>query len=100
MEWFWTWGGECFGYRRGDDLFTHNGHHAGKFHGDEVYGADGRYLGEVKSKSRLITNPSKRGQARGGFGKISGGAYAAYADYVGYAMFSGYEDFPSPKAFR
>ncbi|HKD79551.1 MAG TPA: hypothetical protein VKH81_07640 [Candidatus Angelobacter sp.] len=45
MQWFWTWGGECFGYRRGDNLFTHNGDHAGKFHDDEVYGADGRYFG-------------------------------------------------------
>jgi len=25
MECFGTWGGECFGYRPGDYLFTHDG---------------------------------------------------------------------------
>ena len=23
MDWFWNWGGECFGYRDGDSLFTY-----------------------------------------------------------------------------
>jgi len=22
MNWFWNWGGECFGYREGDSVFT------------------------------------------------------------------------------
>jgi hypothetical protein len=22
MDWFWNWGGECFGYRDDDSLFT------------------------------------------------------------------------------
>jgi len=35
-----------FGHRDGDNLWTHDGHHVGKFYGDEVYGCDGRYLGE------------------------------------------------------
>lgn len=28
----------------GDDLFTHNGHHVGKFHGDRVYNVTGAQL--------------------------------------------------------
>jgi hypothetical protein len=35
-EWFWTWGGKCFGYRDGNDLWIHDGHHVGRFDGDEV----------------------------------------------------------------
>ena len=100
MDWFWTWGGECFGYRSGDNLFSHDGQHVGKFHGDEVYGSDGRYLGEIKSRNRLITNTSKTGQMRYAFGTVYGGAYAPFTDYVGNAMYAGYEDFPSPKRFR
>jgi hypothetical protein len=36
MRWLWTWGGICFGYRDGEDLWTYDGHHVGKFHADEV----------------------------------------------------------------
>ncbi len=25
MEWLWTWGGTSFGYRDGDNLWTHDG---------------------------------------------------------------------------
>jgi hypothetical protein len=58
--WLWTWNGVCFGYRRGDSLFTYDGIEVGRFSGAEVYGADGSYLGELKSTEedgdRLITN--------------------------------------------
>lgn len=47
MDWLWTWGGKCFGYRSGDDLRTYDGCHVGRFHGDDVFGPDGRYLGEA-----------------------------------------------------
>jgi hypothetical protein len=50
MDWFWNWGGECFGYRVDDRLFAYHGVQAGRFDGDEVYGADGRYLGETMSR--------------------------------------------------
>ena len=32
--WLWTWGGECFGYRSEDRLFTYQGRQAGKFYGN------------------------------------------------------------------
>ena len=98
MNWLWRWGGKCFGYRDGDDLFTHRGRQAGRFHGDEVYGADGRYLGEFMS-GRLITNRSKASWRKAGFTPVLRGSYAKYADYVGYAMYAGHEDFPSPDTF-
>jgi len=100
MQWLWTWGVESFGYREGDELWTYNGRHVGRFDGDEeVYGRDGRYLGEVMSNDRLITKTSKKSWQRGGFGQYgSRGAYARSANYAGYAMYKGHEDFPSPDA--
>jgi hypothetical protein len=100
MDWLWIWGGECFGYRKGDRLFTYHGVQAGRFHDEEVYGRDGRYLGEVKSSKRLITNRAKQSWTRSSFSPIMGGSYARYGNYAGYAMYAGYEDFPSPDSFR
>jgi hypothetical protein len=48
MDWMWTWGGECFGYRDGHSSFTYFGREVGRFHNDEIYGSNGRYLGAVK----------------------------------------------------
>ncbi len=97
MKWLWTWGGTSFGYRVDDDLRTHDGRHVGRFHGDEVYGTDGRYLGELKSDNRLITSRSKSARRQGAFTPYARNApYSRYASYAGYAMYAGYEDFPSP----
>ena len=68
-------------------------------HGDEVYGSDGRYLGEIKNGNRLITNTGKKGWTKFSFGPVQGGSYARYVNYVGYVMYVGYEDFPSPDNF-
>ena len=64
MDWFWTWSGECFGYRWDHRLFAYDGRQVGKFHGEEVYGSGGRYLGEIMSDNRLITNTGKKGWIR------------------------------------
>jgi hypothetical protein len=98
MKWLWTWGGECFGYLDGDDLWTYHGKHVGRrANRDEIYAPDGRYLGEIMNNERLITNRSKHGWRGSSFGTWGGrGAYARYANYAGYAMYAGYEDFPSP----
>ena len=94
MQWLWTWGGRCFGYREGDDLWTYNGRHVGKFVGDDVYGPDGRYLGELINGDRLITQVKKAWRPAGfpRWGKRVG--YAKFVDYVGFTMYAGYEDFP------
>jgi hypothetical protein len=60
-----------------------------------VYGADGRYLGELMHGDRLITNRSKRSWRRSRFTPWGRrGAYGKYGNYAGYAMYAGYEDFP------
>jgi len=100
MDWFWNWGGECFGYREGDSLFTYFGKEVGRFDGEEIFGSNGRYLGEVMNDNRLITNRSKKSWVRGSFGPRRSGSYARYANYAGYAMYAGYEDFPAPDSFR
>ena len=98
MDWLWNWGGACFGYRDGDALWTHDGRHVGRFHGAEVYGPDGGYLGEVMSNNRLITDMVKRGWRQGTFAPYARrAAYGRYASYVGYAMYVGHTDFPEPK---
>lgn len=63
---FWSWGGRYVGYRLTDSLFSHGGRQLGYFaEGDEVYGCDGKYLGEVRTGDRLITNLSKKHWTRG-----------------------------------
>ena len=42
MDWFWNWGGECFGYREGDSLFTYYGREVGRFDGEGIFGSNGR----------------------------------------------------------
>jgi hypothetical protein len=37
MAWFWNWGGECFGYRKGDNLSTYYGLEVGRFDGEEIF---------------------------------------------------------------
>lgn len=98
MKWFWTWGGECFGYRDGDDLWTYDGRHVGRFYDDEIYGTDGKYLGEVMSENRLITHSSKKHWVKNVFALYGNrAAFARYINYVGYVMYAGYEDFPAPE---
>ena len=66
-DWLWTWSGACFGYRREGSLFTHDGQEVGHFFGSEVYGATGRYLGEInfaEDGPRLITNLYKKSRTR------------------------------------
>lgn len=95
MQWLWTWGGRCFGYRERDNLWTYNGRHVGKFIGDEVYGQDGRYLGELINRDRLITHKAKKAWRQSGFTRGANRVgYVKFVDYVGYVMYSGYEDFP------
>lgn len=96
MDWMWTWGGKSFGYRSGESLFSYKGREVGRFHGDEIYGPDGRYLGEVMNGNRLISNRAKRGWVRSSFAPRLGGASARYANYAGYAMYAGHDDFPDP----
>lgn len=100
MEWFWTWGGECFGYRDGDNLRTYDGKHIGKFYYDEVYDRNGNYLGEIRNSNRLITKNNKKNNKKRQFTPYSKrGGYSKRSGYTGYTMYLGYDDFPSPDSF-
>ncbi len=94
---FWTWGGEFFGFRDGDCLYTWDGRHVGTFVEKEVYGLDGWYMGEVRDDDRLITKTSLTSRrhiptwARGSRGSIG-----SFGNRGSRGMLGGYEDFPSP----
>lgn len=97
MNWLWTWGGISFGYRDGDDLWTHDGRHVGRFQEDQVFDRHGQYLGELMNGDRLIRRKSfgVRGYSFTPYARRAG--FARYANYVGYVMYAGYEDFPPPE---
>jgi hypothetical protein len=100
MEWLWTWGGTCFGYRVDNQLWTHDGKHVGNFQGDEIFGSNGRYLGEIMNGNRLIKCLNKRNQQGYSFTPYGRrAAYVKFVNYVGYVMYAGYEDFDDPSSF-
>jgi hypothetical protein len=97
-DWLWTCGGECFGYRVGDQLFTSDGREAGRFtEGDEVYGPSGDYLGEVRKVNRLVTNISKRKWNRDAFVPQLGNRFVQAGRASPIEIRDGFEDFPLPK---
>lgn len=97
----WTWSGEYFGYREGDELWAHHGRLVGKFHGDEVYGADGAYLGEIRDGDRLITRTAAKNKRAGGsFGIQQRGGHGLRGNRGARGIVGGNEDFPSPEDFK
>jgi hypothetical protein len=100
MTWLWTWAGESFGYRDGDDLWTRGGKHVGRFHGDEVFDSCGRYLGEMGNDWRLIVHSAKSGRFRPGFtASATRGPRGEHGPRSPRAMPNGHTDFPSPDTF-
>jgi hypothetical protein len=59
---------------RGDSLFTYFGQGSLQIRRREIFGSNGRYLGEVMSENRLITSRSKKSWVRGSFMPRSGGS--------------------------
>ena len=85
------------GYRISDDLFYFDGRQVGYFaEGDEVYGCNGDYLGEVRCGNRLITNLSKKTWTRRSLIPRSLKSSSGYRDVTAKEMLAGYEDFPGP----
>lgn len=100
MIYFWTWQGKFFGYREFDELWTYNGKHIGKFHDQEIYGQEGCYLGEIGNENRLIRSLAKINYRKYPFNPLQRGlGIVPFANYVGYALYAGYEDFPEPIQF-
>jgi hypothetical protein len=96
---FWNWSGKYAGYRLSDNLFSCDGHQVGYFgEGDEVYGCDGGYLGQVRGTDRLITNLSKRLWTRRTLIPRLMKSSQGQRDVDARQMLDGYEDFPVPSA--
>jgi hypothetical protein len=99
-DWLWTWRGVCFGYRLENSLFTHDGVEVGRFSGAEVYGVDGRYLGEIGKAvdgGRLTTNSYKKSRTVTAFVPTFDCGHGRPADHVPEPLYVGYEEFPSPE---
>ncbi len=99
-EWLWTWSGICFGYRRDESLFTFDGLEIGRFSGTEVYGADGRYIGEISTSQdgpRLITNVYKKSRTRAPFMADSDRPQRRLDVRTPDSLYVGHEDFPAPE---
>lgn len=94
MERMYTWGGRSFGYKDGGNLWTYSGKHVGRFHDDEVYGPDGRYLGELKN-GKLISRTSRKSRRKSRFTpRMNRMGRVKTVNHVGSVMLAGYEDFP------
>jgi hypothetical protein len=97
-EWLWTWSGEWFGAREGDDLWTHDGRHVGRFHEGRIFHPEGRYLGELMDGNRLITAKFRHGAHRARFLGSPPRAKSPRKNRMpGYVVPIGYEDFPLPE---
>ena len=102
MEMMFTWRGRSFGYKDGENLWTYSGKHVGRFHCDEVYGSDGRYLGEMKNdklitkyQDKLITKTTKKSRRKSAFTpRMNRMRRAKIVNRVGTVMLVGHEDFP------
>ena len=94
---FWNWSGRYVGYRLSDSLFCYDGWQVGYFaEGDEVYGCNGDYMGEVRSGNRLITNLSKKAWTRGSLSPRFLKSAPGHRDVNAKEMLAGYQDFPVP----
>jgi hypothetical protein len=103
LEWMWTWSGVSFGYREGDSLYTHDGVEVGRFRGREVFGPDGRYLGETgtgRESARLITNTHKRFMTNKPFIPTLSAARGRQPEKAGLPLYSGHTDFPDPSKLK
>ncbi len=100
VEWLWTWGGESFGYRNQDALYSHEGTQIGRFaEGDEIYGQEGNYLGEIRTTGRLITNLSKNKWRRQSFLPRAGRGFEQKTDAIAKDIPEGFKDFPAATRF-
>lgn len=100
IDWLWTWRGVSFGYRKGASLFTYQGQEVARFYGNDLFGIDGDYIGEVLREHRLVTRPTKRIWRKQKFVPTAGRAVRRFSNAFAHVMYSGYEDFPSPDSFH
>lgn len=103
LEWLWTCAGTCFGYRKGRSLFTHHGVEVGRFLTKDVYGPEGRYLGEIRRTEdgdRLMVSRYKSARSASEFTPGSEQPGDRPTNRKPQSLYCGYDDFPSPDALR
>lgn len=94
---FWNWQGQYVGYRSSGGLFSSDGLQLGYFaEGDEVYGCSGEYIGEVRSRNRIITRLFKKDWTRRSIEPRRLNSSAGQRDIEAKEMLAGFEDFPIP----
>ena len=91
MKNYWAWGGKYIGFSEGRYLFSKKGTPIGYIDGEEIFGFDGKYLCDIMD-DRLIVQMGKCvvGWVMAKPCRMYG---TCYADYAGYAMYAGYQDF-------
>jgi hypothetical protein len=101
MEWLWIWSGSPFGYREAGQLWTYDGRHVGRFRGQEIYGPNGHYLGEVMNDDRLIVDMAKKSRRTLRFRRLPDSrARPPGIGFNSVALPGGYQDFPRPARLR
>jgi class 3 adenylate cyclase len=70
-----------------------------QLHRDEIYGADGVYLGEVK-RGRLVTDTSKKSKSKSSFTSRRRDGVPDKVKKPGTAGHVGFDDSQSPESFR
>lgn len=94
LKTFWSWSGLYVGYRLSDGLFNHAGRQIGYFaEGDEVYGCNGDYLGEVRHVNRLIMNVYKKAWKRKSFSPLFHKSFPGHPNVDAKEIPEGFEDF-------
>ena len=53
---FWAWGGKYVGVRYEDILYSYKGTPIGRFENNILFDFNGKYIGEIMQKDRLIIN--------------------------------------------
>ena len=102
-QFIWAWNGLCLGYRLGASFFTCEGIELGRFSGPELFGANGRYLGELRVANdgeRLITNAYKKSRTSYAFVPAVGKALKRPRERSAEPLYCGHEHFPVPEMLK
>ncbi|TDI92974.1 MAG: response regulator [Chloroflexi bacterium] len=92
----WTWSGDYFGFRDGQNLWTYEGRHVGRFRRDEIFRPDGLYMGDLVD-GRLVVDWHKTARRASSFTPSENrGGHTHFADREPFDMMLGYKDFPGP----
>lgn len=97
IDWFWTCAGKALAYREADALFCCDGRQIGHFRGDEIYGRQGNYLGEIARTGRLITQLNKLRWRRSGFFPSLARRLDPPPDVISKNIAVGFRDFKIPR---